>query len=170
MVDLFCGYMSAWYDWLEPRAREENGDDFIMLYDAERACNYFDRPAVTGVHPQCHAGYLCNDYRPRMWSGTANGWLKPHFTFEWVNKAHELPILDLIRAAGLSLDHAMLALICALCRPHSVSIYANIGNGTAQGEHKAMKGDTEVTKVCTFTARERPMVEKVLKTTINISE
>ena len=51
VVDLFCGYMSAWYDWFEPRAKEEHGDDFVMLYDAERACNYFDKPAVTGVHP-----------------------------------------------------------------------------------------------------------------------
>ena len=153
VVDLFCGYMSAWYDWLEPRAKKEHDDDFIKLYAAERACNYFDMPAVTGVHPQCHVGYLCNDYRPRMWSGTANGWLKPHFTFDWATKAHELPILDLIRAAGLSVNYAMLALICAPCRTHSVSNYANIGNGIAHGVYKAMKGDTEVTKVCTFTAR-----------------
>ena len=33
-----------------------------------------------------------------------------------------------------------------------------------------MKDENEVTKVCSFTARERPMVQKVLKTTISISK
>ena len=72
VADLFCGYMSAWYDWLEPRAREEHGVEYTKLYEADRACNYFERPIVTGVHPQNHVGYLCNDYRPMMWSGTIN--------------------------------------------------------------------------------------------------
>ena len=74
-----------------------------------------------------------------MWSGTANGWHKPRFTFDWASKAHELPILDLIRVAGLFVDHAMLALICASCRAHSVSNSANIVSGTAHGEYKVMK-------------------------------
>jgi hypothetical protein len=170
VVDLFCGYMSAWYGWLEMRAKEEHGDAFIELYDADRACNYYDRPKVTGVHPLCHVGYLCNDYRPRMWSGTKHGWLKPHFTFDWASDAHQLPVQDLVKAAGLSIDHAMLALICAPCRTHSVSNYANVGNGTAYGNYKAMEGETEVTKVCSFAARERPMVQKILETTITLSK
>jgi hypothetical protein len=64
----------------------------------------------------------------------------------------------------------MIALLCAPCRLHSVSNHANAQNGTDHGEYKAMKGGEDVMKVCSFTARERPMVQKVLQTTIQCSE
>ena len=126
VADLLCGYMWAWYDWLEPRAREEHGYEYIKLYEAGRACNYVEMPIVTGVHQKTHVGYVCSDYGPRTRSGTANGWLKPHFNFDWASTAHELPVVDLTQAAGLSMDHLMLALLCAPCKTHSVSNYANI--------------------------------------------
>jgi hypothetical protein len=160
VADLFCGYMSAWHDWLEPRAREEHGDGYMELYKVERACIYFERPAVTGVHPQCHVGYMCNNYRPWMWSGTSNGWFKSHFMFDWASDVHELPVLDLVAAAGLSIEHLMLALLCAPCRLHSVNNHANVRNGTAHGVYKAMESGKAAMEVCSFTARERPMVQK----------
>ena len=55
-----------------------------------------------------------------------------------------------------------------MCR--TVSNYANVQNGTAHGVYKAMKDGSEAMEVCSFTARERPMVEKVLRTTIVYSK
>ena len=124
---------------LEPEMNMEM--QFIELYDAERACNYFDRPNVTGVHPQCHVGYLCNDYRPSMWSGTRNGWLKPHFTFDWASDAHELPVLDLSEGSRL-VDRSCDARI-DLCTVQDYTLSAIMRmwqNGTAHGEYKAMEG------------------------------
>lgn len=169
-ADLFCGYISAWYGWLEPRAREAHGDEYVRLYEVERACNYYVRLVITGVHQQCHMGYLCNDCMPRLWSGTTNGWLKPHFRFDWATAAHEMPIRDLVEAAGLSVGHLMLTLLCAPCRTHSVSNYANTKYGTAHGVYKAIEDGRAAVEVCSFTARERPMVEKVLVTTIQLSK
>ena len=37
VADLLCGYMSAWYDWLEPRARGEPGDEYTRMKRTGRA-------------------------------------------------------------------------------------------------------------------------------------
>ena len=82
-----------------------------------------------------------------MWPGTANGWLSPHFNFDLANTAHEVPVVDLVQAVGLSTDHLMLALLCAPCRAHSVSNYASMKKGTAHDVYTALddgRGAVEV--------------------------
>ena len=59
--------------------------------------------------------------------------------FNWTSDVHELPVLDLVVATGLPIEHLMIALLCAPCRLHSVNNRANVQNETAHGVYKAMK-------------------------------
>jgi hypothetical protein len=95
-------------------------------------------------------GYVCADYRPRLWSGKLHGWLRPHVVVDFL--AVRDPVEFVLDRTSLKLEKCLLLHSSPPCTSHSTasSIQGEKGYGMygAAGEEcGTYRHDTAVAEV-----------------------